>query len=502
MVSPTAEEPVSRHKCLIYEGHPSEQLPVVVPLLMDGLKDNWRCLYLGDPTCVTMINSALSEKGVDTGLEAERGSLVFSSARDHLEGGQFDPPALVDALCSMIDDAVRDGYKGLCATGDMMWELGTEKNFERLLEYEALLEQVFQQKPLQGICQYRRDVLPNRAVSEALTTHRSVYIGKTLSQDNIFFMPPEFLLQHNPAARDAQGEWMCEQLLRVMKAEQKRDQALTSLKKSEARQRQLAERLSEANRDLEQRVQERTAALEVTNNELQEFSYAVSHDLRAPLRAIDSLSMFVAEDFGDRLGDEGIEQMTQIRKRVQGMNRQIDGMLALARLSQAELHLEKVDLTEVATTIGADLRSGDPRRQVELEVQPGLTAWADPALIRAVFENLIGNAWKFTSKRDVAHIYVGEEEAQGQAQVFFVRDDGAGFDMRHVDQLFAPFRRLHTPQEFPGHGIGLATVQRIVQRHGGSIWAEGQVDQGATFRLALPVMDGRGGAGQSAQLHR
>src|SRR5262249_41001889 len=141
---------VSRHKCLIYDGDPSEQLPVVVPLLIDGLRGNERCLYLGSPDTVHMVDTALNARGVDTGAEASRGALVFSSDRSHLDGGRFEPAAMVDMLRKLIDDAVHDGFAGLCATGDMMWELGTEQNFERLLEYEALLEQVFREKPLRG----------------------------------------------------------------------------------------------------------------------------------------------------------------------------------------------------------------------------------------------------------------------------------------------------------------------------------------------------------------
>src|SRR5579859_3008652 len=137
----------SRHKCLIYDGDASEQLPVVVPLLIDGLQDRWRCLYLGSPEAVHMVDAALGDRGVDTEREAKRGALVFSSDRSHLAGGRFDPQAMVDGLCASIDDAVRDGFEGLCATGDMRWELGTDGNFGRLLEYEARLERVFREKP-------------------------------------------------------------------------------------------------------------------------------------------------------------------------------------------------------------------------------------------------------------------------------------------------------------------------------------------------------------------
>src|SRR5688572_31611054 len=171
---------VSRHKCLIYDGDPSEQLPVVVPLLMNGLNENWRCLYLGSPEAVEMVDSALSTKGVDTKREKDRNALVLSSDRSHLVDGRFDPGSMVDGLCSSIDDALRDGFHGLCATGDMRWELGADENFDRLLEYEARLEQVFREKPLRGICQYHRGLVPAQAVQDALVTHRTAYVGDTL----------------------------------------------------------------------------------------------------------------------------------------------------------------------------------------------------------------------------------------------------------------------------------------------------------------------------------
>jgi signal transduction histidine kinase len=477
----------SRHKCLIYEGHPSEQLPVVVPLLAESLKDNWRCLYLGDPDCVAMVGNALTQKGVKTAREMDRGALVMSSERGHLDGGKFEPQAMIDSLVAMIDEAVRDGYQGLCATGDMMWELGTEKNFEYLTEYEALLEQVFHRKPLQGICQYRKDVLPARAVRDALMTHPNVYIGQNYTPDNVYFLPPEFLLQSGDTeGRDSQGQWMCEQILRTMKAEQKRDQVMSNLSRSEARLRALADELAQVNQDLELRVKERTAALEATNRELQEFSYAVSHDLRAPLRAIDSLNQFLTEDFADRLGEEGMDHVTRVRERVRLMNDQIDAMLGLARLSQAELRRDDLNLTEIAILVADGLKKSNPDRHVEVSIQPGLTALGDRALLYAVIENLMGNAWKFTAKKEEARIEVGLAEPQEGMTVFFVKDNGAGFDMRYVGKLFTAFQRLHSPKEFSGHGIGLATVQRIVQRHGGSVWASGVEGEGATFFVTLP----------------
>lgn len=482
-----SDQPVSRHKCLIYEGHPSEQLPVVVPMMENSLKDNWRCLYLGDPANVSMVGTALNSRGIDTRREADRGALIFSSDRDHLDGGKFEPKAMIDGLCQMIDLAVKDGFNGLWATGDMMWELGSDYNFEYLTEYEALLEQVFRSKPLLGLCQYHKDVLPPLAVEEALKTHPNVYVGESYAQDNLYFMPPEFFLQTGSSKdRDAQAQWMCDQLMRTMKAEQKRDHAMSSLSKSEAKQRKLAGDLAKMNRELEFRVQERTAALEASNKELQHFSYSVSHDLRAPLRAINTYSHYLVEDFGEVLGTEGMEYVSMLRERVSRMNDQIDSMLVLSRITQTEMKQEEIDISEMAATITEELRHAEPDRQIEITIQPNISVRGDKALLHAALENLIGNAWKFTSKKPNPSIEVGQLEAEPGKLVIFVKDNGAGFDMDHAQDLFGTFKRLHSPKDFVGNGIGLATVQRIVARHSGTVWAEAKVDEGATFFISMP----------------
>jgi signal transduction histidine kinase len=464
---------VSRHKCLIYDGHPSEQLPVVVPLLRDGLEHRWRCLYLGDPEMVRMVDSALGADGVDTARETGRGALILSSDRSHLAGGDFDPQGMIDGLRALIDDAVHDGYEGLCATGDMRWELGDDKNFDRLLEYEARLEQVFREMPLRGICQYHRDVLPPQAVNDALLTHRSTYLGAALNQDNLFYIPPELLLESRKGEnRGGQVEWMCQQIIRVLNAEQTRDTAL--------------KQLEEANRDLEQRVAQRTAELEAANRHLEAFSYSVSHDLRAPLRTISGFSDALAEECGPALGKEGLQHLERVRAGVRRMSELIDGMLALSRVMKAELRRAPVDLSALAEDVARDVRATARERSAEFVIHMGLRAMGDPVLLRAVMANLFENAWKFTAKRAKARIEFGQRGVESGQPVFFVRDNGAGFDMKYGDKLFGVFQRLHRQEDFAGTGVGLATVQRIVTRHGGRIWAEARLDEGATFFFTLP----------------
>jgi len=474
MHNDTASPDISRHKCLIYDGHPSEQLPVVLPLLMDGLQRHWRCLYLGNPEMVQMVTAALVAKGLDTKREVEKGALVLSSDRSHLQGGRFDPDAMIAGLCAAIDQAVSDGFEGLCATGDMRWELGEDRNFERVLEYEARLEQVFRERPLRGICQYHRDIVPAQAIRDALVTHRSAYIGDVLNRDNLFYIPPELILQTGEAAQQVQqGEWMCQQIIRVLDAERRRDQALSQLE--------------EMNRDLERRVAERTAELEVAMRQLESFSYSVSHDLRAPLRAIGGFADMLAEDFGAALGSTGLAHVERVQAGVRRMGELIEGMLTLSRVVKSELTRTPVDLTELAEEAAREVRETGSTRSAEFVIHRGLVALGDRTLLRAILVNLLGNAWKFTSKQAVTRIEVGQRSPEGPHAVFFVRDNGAGFDMQYAAKLFAVFQRLHSEEEYPGTGVGLATVQRIIERHGGRIWAEGSPGQGATFFFTLPL---------------
>ena len=225
-------------------------------------------------------------------------------------------------------------------------------------------------------------------------------------------------------------------------------------------------------------------SLSATNKELEAFSYSVSHDLRAPLRSIDGFSLALMEDYADKLDGEGKDYLRRIRGATQRMALLIDESLKLARISRSELTYEVLDLSAMAKSILAGLQEADPTRQVECAVPDGITALGDTRSLQMVLENLLSNAWKYTSKKEHARIEFGASWQDGQ-RVYFVRDDGAGFDMAYAQRLFGVFQRLHTETEFPGVGVGLAIVQRIVLRHGGHVSAEGAVGMGATFSFTL-----------------
>jgi signal transduction histidine kinase len=249
------------------------------------------------------------------------------------------------------------------------------------------------------------------------------------------------------------------------------------------------EQLRALNAELEGRVLARTRELVAVNRELESFAYAVSHDLRAPLRALDGFSQAVLEDCADQLDAEDADYLERIRHAAQHMGELIDALLTLSRVGRREIELTTVDVSGAARRIAAALAESEPDRQTEVTIDDGLTAQADARLLDVILENLLGNAWKFTSGRSPARIEVGSLMQDGD-RVFYVRDNGAGFDPAYTDKLFTPFQRLHTDKEFSGTGVGLATVQRAVTRHGGRCWLEGKVDHGATAYFTLPTEGG------------
>jgi light-regulated signal transduction histidine kinase (bacteriophytochrome) len=249
--------------------------------------------------------------------------------------------------------------------------------------------------------------------------------------------------------------------------------------------------LQSARDTLEMRVKERTAELqqrtlelEASNKELESFSYSVSHDLRAPLRSMDGFSLALMEDYGDKLDSQAREYLRYIRSSSQLMGQLIDDILNLSRITRAEIHLDKVDLSGLANEAAQELRSLQPERKVNFVIAPGVEAYGDRSLLKVVFQNLLGNAFKFTSKQAVATIEFGTTTRNGET-VYVVRDNGVGFDMAYAHKLFKPFQRLHRPDEFPGTGIGLASVLRIVSRLGGRVWAEATPGKGAAFYFTL-----------------
>lgn len=249
-------------------------------------------------------------------------------------------------------------------------------------------------------------------------------------------------------------------------------------------QKQAEHAIQQMNEQLERRVADRTAQLSAANRELESFAYSVSHDLRAPLRSIEGFSRILMEEYGSTLEPTAADYLTRVRNASQRMGHLIDDLLSLSRVTRSELKRVRTDLSAIAEAVMQELRAESPTRQVDISIHPGMFCLADPSLIRIALYNLLGNAWKFTSKRADASIEFGAL-TQRNKTVYYVRDNGAGFDMEHAGKLFGAFQRLHSPREFEGTGVGLATVSRIIDRHGGTVWAESIPDKGATFYFTM-----------------
>ena len=278
-------------------------------------------------------------------------------------------------------------------------------------------------------------------------------------------------------------------------AEQAHDLERRVAERTAALHREITERkqaeaeIIKLNATLEQRVADRTAELKDANNELEAFTYSVSHDLRAPLRAIDGFSRFLQEDYGEKLDAEGKQIINVILSNAQKMDQLITGLLALSRVTKSDLRLSRIDMRALAGAVYQEVAADEIRQRFELTLKPLPEAWGDDTLLRQVWFNLLSNAIKYSLKSEVRKIEIGSDKIDGDNVCYYVKDSGVGFNPEHAHKLFGVFQRLHKEEEFEGNGVGLAIVQRIVARHKGRVWAEGKTGQGATFFFSIPIME-------------
>ena len=320
-----------------------------------------------------------------------------------------------------------------------------------------------------------------------LVTRHLVAIAQYVGRFNLSTSPPMALIRRRPSQEDELDRMVgafngmssgLRQLYREL------NEVNAELEEDIAARRKAEEEVTRLNSELEQRVRQRTAELEASNKELDAFTYSVSHDLRAPLRRIEGFGQILDNEYTAKLDDRFHHYLERIRAGAHDMSEMIDSFLKLSRSTRSEITIEKVNLSDLANKVVARLREKDPQRQVMVTVAPNLGDEGDRRLLEAVLENLLGNAWKYSRHNKAAEISFTTENADGRT-IYVVRDNGAGFDMNYLDRLFMPFCRLHRAEEFEGTGIGLATVLRILSRHGGRIWGEGAIGKGAVFRFTL-----------------
>lgn len=440
----------------------------------------WKLLESNEVAVAKEVASAISE---DQSWEGE----IVARNKDGTE-------KYIHVLSSMLKDAKGNPIRTISSLIDVTKRRNAEKalreseeKFRRLVEEmndgyyvlqgsrvvfaNARSAEMFGYAPEEVIGKTVQELLPSEAVSELSEVRARRQSGDTV---------PE---QYETTVMNKDGTPRIAELgTRIIEYEGK--PALSVIIRDITERKQAEDEVRRLNEELEQRVIERTTQLEAVNKELEAFAYSVSHDLRAPLRSIDGFSQILMEDYTDKLDEEGKNYLQRVRSASQRMGELIDDILNLSRVTRGEMRYEAVDLGTLAESICTELQQSQPERQVEFIITPGLVAKGDSHLLRAVLDNLLGNAWKFTKTRALARIEFGMVKNNEQL-AYFIRDNGVGFDMAYADKLFGAFQRLHSPSEFEGTGIGLATVQRIIHRHGGNIWAESVVDQGTTFYFTL-----------------
>lgn len=450
------------HCCLLFSS-PEEQAKATVPYLILGLERNERSVFVGAEASIDRIRRGLTERGVSVDAETRSGRLMLSSGREYLDGGRFSTEKMLSFLQQAYDSALAAGYGGLRASGDVSWQIGPDQDYKDILYYEALLDVFFLGKRMVGLCGYPKDLCPPGVLAGILNAHRIAAIDMDYCA-NFHYVQPDILLEKDPAVLQGKRvEWMTSQLLRARRAE---------------------EEVLRLNAELERRVADRTAKLEAANKELEAFSYSVSHDLKAPLRAIKGFSEMLLEAKSKAKDDDGVELLEKVVDGARRMGTLIDDLLKLSRLGRSAVKPQWVDLGELARDVVREQLDGRGEREIAVVLQPLPKAWGDPSLLRQVLTNLIGNAVKYTAPRPLATIEIGGAETPEAVEVY-VKDNGVGFDPRNARKIFEAFQRLHG-REFDGSGIGLTIVERVIGGHGGQVWAESQEGQGSTFRFRLP----------------
>ena len=466
------DAPWGAHFCLLYQTR-QDLIDILAPYFAAGLANNESCIWVtSDPLNADDARQALAAAVDDLDSCFEKGQIeILDYSQWYTPSGTFEADAVLRGWVEKEKQALARGFDGLRATGNTSWL--DERDWRAFTDYEAAIDREIGGHRMLAICTYLLDRCGASEIIDVVANHQFALIRREGRWETIGSAERERAEEALRAAHAELEERIAQRTGELATA----NEALQAATAEHDRAKQEVQMLNK-------RLERRLGELNALNKELEAFSHSVSHDLRAPLRGVDGFCKALMADCGAALDERGRHYVDRICAGCQRMAELIEDLLKLSRVTATEMSHEPVDLSGPARNVAAELSKSQPDRRVEWVVADGLVAEGDRRLLRILLQHLLDNAWKFTNKHPTARIELGATDGGG-GQVFFVRDDGAGFDMQYAHKLFAPFQRLHPQAEFAGTGIGLATVQRIVHRHGGRVWAEAAVEQGATFSFTL-----------------
>lgn len=479
------------HLCLFYEKDPAEQMPALIPFIQEGLARDEQFIYVADDQTVDELTERLEKSGVNVRKEVRGGRLKLWTRKEWRQSGALNSKKKLRQVKGFIDDALAAGFKGIRFAVEMTWTLGPDIPATQLEHWKATMNTIFVPgSPGRIICQYNRSRLSPDVLLVALHTHPLVISGDHV-YPNCFYQAPLILAGNkiensNGKSSIDKFDWMISQLERTrVRWREEASKELAARKRAEKELLEAKERLANSNEELERRVQERTASLREAVQQMEEFSYTVSHDLRAPLRTMQGFSQIVIEDFGHKLGPEANEYMARISTASARLDQMIQDVLAYSRLARSQINSEAIDLKEVIESVideHSELHS--PRAEIEIAGEIPNVVAQQSALTQCV-ANLLGNAVKFISPGTKAKVRIHMELVNNDARIYFA-DNGIGIDPKDHRRIWNMFERVYPNKNYEGTGVGLAIVRKAVEKMGGQAGVESDLGKGSKFWIQLP----------------